>query len=154
MCDADLSMPVDEINGFIPPVLTEYEVAIASREAPGAVRYNEPAFRHLVGRIFNSMIRILALPDLNDAQCGFKCFRSSVVQDLFKRQTLPGWSFDVEILFIARQRGYRIVEVPIHWYFNPDSKVRVFKDSFRMAIDLLTIRTNAIRGTYNRDASP
>jgi len=154
MCDADLSMPVEDINRFIPPVLTDFDIAIASREAPGAVRYNEPAFRHFVGRIFNSMIRVLALPDLNDTQCGFKCFRSSVIQDLFRQQTLPGWSFDVEVLFIARQRGYRIVEVPINWYFNSDSKVRVFKDSSRMAIDLLTIRKNAIRGIYNKDASP
>jgi len=152
MCDADLSMPVEDINRFIPPELTDFDIAIASREAQGAVRYHEPAFRHLVGRIFNTMIRVLALPELNDTQCGFKCFRSSVAQDLFKQQTLPGWSFDVEVLFIARQRGYRIVEVPIHWYFNPDSKVRIFKDSLRMAIDLLTIRMNAARGIYTRDA--
>ena len=154
MCDADLSMPVEDINRFIPPALTDFDIAIASREAQGAVRYHEPAFRHLIGRIFNTMIQVLALPELNDTQCGFKCFRSSVVQDLFKQQTLPGWSFDVEVLFIARQRGYRIVEVPIHWYFNPDSKIRVFKDSLRMAIDLLTIRMNALRGKYDRDASP
>lgn len=153
MCDADLSMPVEDINRFLPPALTDFDVAIASREAQGAVRYNEPAFRHFVGRIFNTMIRVLALPDLNDTQCGFKCFRSSVVQDVFKQQTLPGWSFDVEVLFIARQRGYRIVEVPIHWHFNPDSKVRVLNDSLQMALDLLTIRMNAIHGLYNRDAS-
>jgi len=154
MCDADLSMPVEDINRFIPPALTDFDIAIASREAHGAVRYNEPAFRHLVGRIFNSMIRVLALPQLNDTQCGFKCFRSSVVQDLFNQQTLPGWSFDVEVLFIARLRGYRIEEVPIRWYFNPDSKIRVLKDSLRMAIDLLTIRMNALRGVYQRDGSP
>jgi dolichyl-phosphate beta-glucosyltransferase len=153
MCDADLSMPVEEINLFIPPALADFDIAIASREAPGAVRYNEPALRHIVGRIFNSMIRVLALPELNDTQCGFKCFRASVVEDLFKRQTLPGWSFDVEILFIAKQRGYRIVEIPIDWYFNPDSKIKVFKDSLRMAIDLLTIRANAMRGKYSGDAS-
>jgi dolichyl-phosphate beta-glucosyltransferase len=153
MCDADLSMPVEEINLFIPPLLADFDIAIASREAPGAVRYNEPALRHVVGRIFNSMIRVLALPELNDTQCGFKCFRACVVQDLFTRQTLPGWSFDVEVLFIARQRGYRVVEIPIHWYFNPDSKIKVFKDSLRMAIDLLTIRANAMRGKYSGDAS-
>jgi dolichyl-phosphate beta-glucosyltransferase len=154
MCDADLSMPVEDINRFLPPSLTDFDIAIASREAQGAVRYNEPAYRHFVGRIFNTMIRVLALPGLNDTQCGFKCFRSSVAEDLFKQQTLPGWSFDVEILFIARQCGYRIVEVPIHWHFNPDSKVRVVKDSLQMALDLLTIRMNAIHGLYNKDASP
>ena len=152
MCDADLSMPVEEINRFLPPELNDFDIAIASREAPGAVRINEPAYRHFIGRIFNSMIQVLALPELNDTQCGFKCFRAALVQDLFKQQTLPGWSFDVEVLFIARLRGYHIVEVPIHWYFNPDSKIRVFKDSLRMAIDLLTIRRNAMRGKYRGDA--
>ena len=72
MCDADLSMPVEDINRFIPPALNDFDIAIASREAKGAVRYNEPAYRHLVGRIFNTMIRVLALPDLNDTQCGFQ----------------------------------------------------------------------------------
>ena len=150
MCDADLSMPITNINRFIPPVLTDFDIAIASREAPGAIRYNEPAYRHMVGRVFNAMIHTLALPGLNDTQCGFKCFRSPVARDLFPRQTLSGWSFDVEVLFIARQRGYRIVELPIPWYFNSESKVRVLRDSAHMALDLLTIRINALRGLYNQ----
>jgi hypothetical protein len=148
MCDADFSMPVAEINRFLPPALGAYDVAIASREAPGAVRYNEPAYRHLVGRVFNTLIRRIALPDLQDTQCGFKCFRAAAAEDLFHRQTLTGWSFDVEVLFIARQLGYRIVELPIPWYFNPESKISVLRDSARMALDLLTIRMNALRGRY------
>ncbi len=149
MCDADLSMPVEEINRFLPPVLEDFDIAIASREAPGAIRFNEPAYRHLVGRIFNQMIRAVALPGLQDTQCGFKCFRREVARQVFARQTLTGWSFDVEVLYIARRRGYRIVEVPIHWYFNPDSKVRVLRDATRMALDLVTIRLNARRGVYD-----
>jgi dolichyl-phosphate beta-glucosyltransferase len=148
MCDADLSMPVAEINRFLPPVLTGTDIAIASRESPGAVRYNEPAYRHFVGRIFNGMIRLLALPGLHDTQCGFKCFRDYVAEDLFRHQTLTGWSFDVEVLFIAKQRGYRIVELPIPWFFNPDSKVKVLRDSFKMALDLITIRMKGLRGEY------
>ena len=151
MCDADLSMPVAQINQFIPPALQAFDVAIGSREKQGAVRYNEPSYRHLIGRVFNAMIRTLALPGLNDTQCGFKCFRAPVARHLFQEQTLPGWSFDVEILFIARQHGYEIVEVPIHWYFNPDSKVRVFEDSARMAVDLVRIRMNARRGRYDHE---
>lgn len=150
MCDADFSMPVGEINRFLPPALTRYDIAIASREAPGAVRYNEPHYRHLVGRIFNGLIRLIALPGLHDTQCGFKCFRAEVAQELFEKQTISGWSFDVEVLFIARQRGYRIVELPIHWYFNPESKISVLRDAFRMAIDLFAIRVNALRGVYNQ----
>ena len=148
MCDADLSMPIEQVNQFIPPSLNDFDIAIASREAPGAVRYDEPAYRHIVGRIFNTMIRLVALPGLNDTQCGFKCFRAPVARELFALQQLPGWSFDVEVLFIARQRGYRIIELPVPWYFNAETKVRVVQDSTRMALDLLTIRLNARRGVY------
>jgi dolichyl-phosphate beta-glucosyltransferase len=148
MCDADLSMPVTEIGRFLPPALTEFDIAIASREGPGAIRYDEPAYRHFVGRVFNTMIRLIALPRLHDTQCGFKCFHYTVAEDLFRCQTLAGWSFDVELLFIAEQRGYRIVELPIPWFFNPDSKVNVLQDSFQMAMDLLRIRLNGLRGEY------
>jgi glycosyltransferase involved in cell wall biosynthesis len=148
MCDVDFSMPVDEISHFLPPTQKEYDIAIASREAPGAVRFNEPYYRHFVGRIYNGLIRWLALPGLQDTQCGFKCFRGVVAEELFRRQTLTGWSFDVEILFIARKLGYKIIELPIHWYYNPNSKISIWRDSFQMGVDLLTIRWNALRGLY------
>ena len=140
MCDADLSMPVTEINRFFPPELEDFDISIASREAPGAVRYNEPAYRHSVGRIFNTLIRVLALPELNDTQCGFKCFKAAIAEDLFRDLNITGWSFDVEILYLAQRRGYRIVEIPIPWYYNPDSHISVVKDSFQMAIDIFKIR--------------
>jgi len=150
MCDADLSMPLTEINRFLPPARTGFDIAIASREAPGAVRYNEPPYRHLGGRFINSMIRLLVLPGLNDTQCGFKCFRAGVAEDLFRHQTLPGWSFDIELLFIARRRGYKVIEVPIPWYFNPDSKLSAFQDALKMGLDIFSIRKNALRGMYDR----
>lgn len=148
--DADLSMPIAEVNRFIPPALPGVEVAIGSREAPGAVRYDEPQYRHLTGRVFNTIVRILALPGLEDTQCGFKCFRGDIADEVFALQTIPGWSFDVEVLFIARRRGYRIVEVGIPWYYNAGSKVRVVRDSLRMFLDLLNIRRNAWVGRYGR----
>ena len=148
MCDVDLSMEIDEIKRFLPPKLENFDIAIASREAPGAVRHGEPNYRHIVGRIYNNLIRLLALPGLQDTQCGFKCFRGEVAEELFKRQTLVGWSFDVEILFIARLMGYRTVEIPIHWYYNPQSKISVGRDAFKMGVDLITIRVNALRGLY------
>lgn len=148
MCDVDFSMPIDQVSRFLPPVLTDFDIAIASREAPGSIRYAEPQYRHLVGRVYNFMIRLLALPGLHDTQCGFKCFRGPVVEDVFRLQTLSGWSFDVEVLFIARQRGYRIVELPIPWYFNAQSKIRVLNDSLHMALDLIIIRKNALQGKY------
>ena len=150
MCDADFSMPVEQISRFLPPELNDCDIAIASREAPGAVRYHEPYYRHFVGRGYNWLIRTLALPGLQDTQCGFKCFRAAAAADLFPRQTLNGWAFDVEVLFIARRRGYRIVEVPIPWYYTPGSKLSVLRDSLHMALDLLAIRRNARRGLYER----
>ena len=149
LCDADLSMPIEEIGKFLPPQLQNMDIAIASREAPGSVRYNEPYYRHLTGRVFNTLIRWLVLPTLQDTQCGFKCIRAEVARDIFRYQTLTGWAFDVELLFIARHHGYSIVEIPIHWYFNADSKISVFRDSLRMFLDLLAIRRNARRGLYD-----
>lgn len=151
MCDADLSMPVAEIKKFLPPASTDVDIAIASREVQGAVRYNEPYLRHLTGRVFNNLIRLLVLPGLQDTQCGFKCFRGPVAEDVFPYLTLTGWSFDVEVLYIARQKGYSIREIPIHWYFNPGTKISVLKDSWRMFLDLLTIRLNAKRGVYDHE---
>jgi len=149
MCDADLSMPVEEIVNFIPPQLENFDIAIASREAKGAVRYNEPSYRHLGGRGINFIIQTLILPGLNDTQCGFKCFRAEVAEDIFHRQTLHGWSFDIELLYIARRHGYHIVEIPIHWYHFSDSKVSALRDSVHMIQDIFRIRTNARRGLYN-----
>jgi len=151
MCDADFSMPIDEINRFLPPELDNFDIAIASREVPGAVRYNEPYFRHFVGRVFNAMIRITALPGLQDTQCGFKCFREAAAESLFRQQTITGWSFDVEILFMARRRNMRIIELPINWYFNPESKINVWRDSLHMAWDLCKIRVNALHGRYSAE---
>ncbi len=148
MCDADLSMPISEIKHFLPPALNGFDIAIGSREAPGAVRYHEPAYRHIGGRLINLAIRLLALPGLNDSQCGFKCFRGTAAEDVFRKQTMSGWSFDIEILFIARLHCYHIVEVPIPWYFNPESKLSAIQDAVRMLRDILMIRVNALKGAY------
>ncbi len=96
------------------------------------------------------MIRLMALPGLNDTQCGFKCFRAEVAEDLFRHQTLTGWSFDIELLYIARRRGYKVIEIPIPWYFNPDSKLSAVEDAFKMGVDIFSIRMNAMRGMYDR----
>ena len=112
------------------------------------MRYNEPSYRHIGGRVINTMIRVLALPGLQDTQCGFKCFRAQVAEDLFSRQTIMGWAFDVEILYIARLHGYSIVELPIPWYFSEQSHLRPVYDAFHIFFDLLRIRASARRGLY------
>lgn len=150
ICDADFSMPVEEINKFLPPALDAYDVAIASREVPGARRIDEPGYRHLMGRVFNFVVRVLAIPGIQDTQCGFKVFRRDVAHDLFQLQTIEGWGFDVELLFIALQRGYRLVEVPITWYYRPQSRISPLKDSFTMVLEVLRVRLNGLRGLYQR----
>lgn len=149
ICDADLSMPIEEIGKFLPPQLNDFDIAIGSREAPGAVRYHEPFYRHWGGRLINYAIQLLILPGLNDTQCGFKCFQADIAQKLFQQQTLPGWSFDIELLYLARRRGYRLVEVPIHWYYGAESKVNAVRDAFRMIGDIFRIRSNAMHGRYD-----
>lgn len=148
ICDVDLSMPIEQVMKFLPPAQPDAAVVIASREAPGAVRFNEPAHRHWIGRGFNLLVRVLAVPGLQDTQCGFKCFRADAAEELFRLQVLNGWTFDVEVLFLARRRGYAIVEVPIPWTHAPGSRVRLLRDSFAMLADLLRIRWYAARGQY------
>lgn len=150
MCDADLSMPIDQIVRFFPPALTGADLVIASREAPGAMRFDEPLYRHLGGRFVNLMIRLFALPGLRDTQCGFKCFHRLAAEDLFRCQTMHGWSFDVELLYIARLRGYLIVELPIPWYFSAESKVNVVRDTWQMLLDIQAMRRNARQGLYRK----
>lgn len=150
LCDADLSMPIEQVERFLPPQLDEADIAVGSREAANSRRIGEPWRRHLMGRFYNWLVRILAVPDLNDTQCGFKCFRGEVVSDLFGRQTLPGFAFDVEVLFLARKSGLKIVEVGIDWYHRERSKVHPIRDSLAMTRDLLKIRWRHIRWTYKR----
>ncbi len=146
--DADFSMPIEQINRFLPPACS-YDLAIASREAAGARRYGEPGFRHLTGRVYNFLIRSMVLPGLQDTQCGFKCFRGSAAEDIFSYLTITGWSFDVEVLVIARLHGFTITEIGIPWYYNVGSKISVLGQSWGMFIDLLNIRRNIRQGVYD-----
>jgi len=150
ICDADFSMPVDEINKFMPPAADGYDVAIASREAPGARRVGEPEYRHLMGRIFNFIVRVLAIPRIQDTQCGFKVFRREVARDVFALQTIDGWGFDVEVLFIALKHGYKLIEIPITWYYKPQTKISPLRDSVNMVLEVMRVRLNGWRGKYDR----
>jgi len=150
ICDADLAMPIDQLARFIPPAIPNYGVAIASREVSGAKRFGEPAHRHLMGRVFNMIVRTLAVPGIQDTQCGFKCFTDTSARDIFSCQIIDGWAFDVEILHIAQLRGYPIAEVPIDWYYGKGSRVRPLRDSWTMVQEVLRIRSNSRRGLYAR----
>lgn len=158
--DADLSTPIEELEKLLPWFERGYDVVIGSREGHGARRYDEPFYRHLMGRVFNAVVRALAVRGIQDTQCGFKAFRREVAHDLFRRMRLYTGdghvvtnsmvtAFDVEILYLAQKLGYRIKEVPVEWYYSNETKVNPIKDSWRNLRDVLTVRWNALRGVYD-----
>lgn len=148
ICDADLSMPVHELERFMPPALGDADVAIGSREGAGARRVGEPALRHLTGRIFNRIVQHLAVPGIQDTQCGFKMFTARAVETVFPHATIDGWAFDIEVLYLARRAGLRILEVPIEWHYREDSRLDMSRDALRMFREVLQIRARARRGEY------
>ncbi len=149
MADADLAMPIDQLDGFLTRAEDGYDVMIASREAPGARRYGEPHMRHVMGRVFNWVVRLLAVRGFQDTQCGFKCFTSGAADDLFRIVRIDGLGFDVEVLYAAKKRGLSIVEVPIQWRYQPRSKVRPLRDSILALTDILRIRLRSLAGKYD-----
>lgn len=150
MCDADLSMPPHELRRFLDVVPSVSDIAIGSREGIGSTRVGEPAYRHLMGRAFNALVKAMALPHVEDSQCGFKLFTAHAAEAIFPRLTIDGWAFDVEMMFVARRQGWRIAEVPIEWHYRADSRVSAIRDPLRMVKDVLTIRANGVRGLYER----
>jgi cellulose synthase/poly-beta-1,6-N-acetylglucosamine synthase-like glycosyltransferase len=150
--DADFSMPASEFNRFSPIVLGPYDVAIGSREVAGAQRLGEPWSRYLMSRVFNIVARLLLVRGIHDTQCGFKCLRRDAALDLCANQTVEGWGFDVELLHIARLRGYRICEVPVAWQYVKGSRIHPLRDALAMLGELLAIRVNSWRGRYTEQA--
>jgi hypothetical protein len=137
---------------------------MGSREGMGSARYDEPGYRHLMGRVFNTFVRLVALPQFNDTQCGFKAFRKEVAYTLFRGLHLYGdnagevkgamvTGFDVEVLYLALKWGYKVKEVPVRWYYSPGTKVNPLKDSYRMFKDIVKVRTNDVRGLYKKPAA-
>jgi dolichyl-phosphate beta-glucosyltransferase len=104
--------------------------------------------RQTMGRIFNVWVQILLIRGITDTQCGFKCFKREVAQKLFCLQKMARFSFDVEILFLAKLFKFRIDQVPIAWINRPQSRVNVISDSLNMLMDLSRIRLNSLRGRY------
>lgn len=154
ICDTDLSMPIEDVVKFLPPVVTGSDLMIATREGPGANRVGEPAYRHFMGRVNNLIIKIMAVRQFEDTQCGFKMFTREAAEDLFTVQRMDGIGFDVELIFIAVKRGYKIKEIPITWYFDPDSRMRLVQDSLHMLQEIWQIRRNWRNGLYARHAHP
>jgi glycosyltransferase involved in cell wall biosynthesis len=148
ICDADLSMPIDEVTRFLPPAARDFDVAIGSREGVRARRVGEPMYRHLMGRLFNLGVQWLVLRGIEDSQCGFKMFTADAVRSIFPRVTVDGWAFDVEVLAVARAQQLRVIEVPIEWHYRAESRLSMLRDGWQMLKELVWIRLRVVRGEY------
>lgn len=159
--DADLATPIRYTSEAYRLLESEYDVVIGSREGIGAERQGEPIHRHWMGRLYNYVVQAVLLPGIRDTQCGFKGFRRNVAVDLFNSSVLYPeggrevkgplvTGFDVELLFIARKRGYSICELPVVWKHVSGSKVRPGVDGLLMLKDVFQVRLNSIRGRYAR----
>lgn len=147
--DADLSTPVEEVTNCL-PLLETADVVIGSRALPGSnITVHQRASREAMGRLFNKFAQIAAVPGIKDTQCGFKGFTGKAAQDIFKRQRLRGFGFDVEVLHIAKRLGLRVAEVPITWHDSTSSRVSPIRDGIGMFADLLRVRLNGFKGLYD-----
>ena len=148
MTDADLSTPIEELDRLCARMDEGHDVVIGSRALPGSrIEVRQPWYRENMGRFFNLFVRALAVPGVTDTQCGFKLFSGAAARDVFSASRLDGFSFDVEVLFLARRKGYRIAEVPVIWRNDAATRVSLLR-GFLAFPDLLRIRANDWRGRY------
>ncbi len=148
--DADLSTPIREVEKLIQWLEKDYDVAIGSRSLEDSqVEIHQSFLRESMGKIFNKIMSLIVFTGLKDTQCGFKCFKRHVVNKVFRKQEITGFAFDVEIILIAMQNGFRIKEVPVRWLNSPYSKVSIMRDPVIMLYDLFKIRFNGFTKRYN-----
>lgn len=141
--DADFSTPVHEVAKVIPLISSgEYDVVIGSRAAErrALVKKHQPWYREAMGRFYNVLVQLFVFRGIRDTQCGFKGFSGDAAQILFSKLQVKGFSFDVEILYLARRYGYRIKEIAIEWYNDERTTVGALTDSAKMFWELLRIR--------------
>ena len=148
MTDADLSTPIEDLAVLLRALEKGYDVAIGSRAVvESRVEVRQPLYREAAGRLFNRMVRLLALPGLKDTQCGFKLWTREAARESFSLGRLDGFCFDVEALFIARKRGRRIAEVGVTWRNDAASRVAA-AGGITAFFDILAIRWNDWAGRY------
>lgn len=140
--DADLSTPPEEIKRFF-PFLEEYAILIGSRGLDRSfIKKRQPFYRERMGIIFNKMVQFLFLPGIYDTQCGFKLFKTPVAKEIFKEVKLKGFTYDVEVLILAKIKGFKFKEVPVEWYHEEESKVKISKAPFLMFLELIFLYLN------------
>ena len=149
--DADLSAPVSEVTKLVAPILRdECEITFGSRGIDRSlIGVHQSRFREVSGMIFNLLVRLTIGLPCKDTQCGFKAFNREASLPIFERQTIMGFGFDPEVLYIGRKRGLRMREIPIRWNHVEGTTVRFLQDSLKMFLDLLLIRWNDLKGKYN-----
>lgn len=148
--DADLSTPIYEVRKMLEWLGKGYDIVIGSRGLRESdIQTHQPWYRENMGKIFNMLVRLIAVRGIKDTQCGFKCFKKEAIKDIFNKQTITHFGFDVEVLWIALKRGYRIKEVPVQWSNDLNSKVNPVLDSIRMFSGVIKIRINDLRGLYD-----
>lgn len=158
--DFDQATPIHELEKLLPHMKRGVDIVIGSREIKGAEREKEPLHRHIMGKGFNFLVRLIAINGISDTQCGFKLFSRKAVDLLCPRVVIYGGktklvgsftgAFDVELLFIAKKIGLSIDEVPVLWKHVKTDRVDPVKDSLRMLIDLLRIRFTDMSGKYSK----
>jgi dolichyl-phosphate beta-glucosyltransferase len=148
--DADLSVPIDDMEKLLRPLRVGAGVAIASRGVDDSeVELHQPWYRETMGKVFNRLVRIFVLGGVHDTQCGFKAFTAEVAERVFPPLQTRGFGFDVEVLYRANRAGYRIVEVGTRWINSPQSRVHPIRHSAAMFLELL-----AIPGRVRKHPSP
>ena len=139
--DADLSTPIEELDKLLSCLGSGYDIAIGSRSIEGAdVKVHQPFYREYMGKFFNILVQTFALKGFVDTQCGFKLFRQHVIKDILTLLKIDGFAFDVEMLYLAQKRGYKIKEIPVIWINSPKSRVNPIIDSWSMFVELLSIK--------------
>ncbi len=157
--DADNAYPISSLYDFLSPLLRdECDIVLGNRRINASRFVLSPKHlpyvyvRHLLGQLFNMFTRSIVLPKYTDTQCGCKCFSREAAMNILKLQSIKGFCFDVEVLFLAEKLGYRCVEVPVTFYYDGEpSSVRIFPHAFYYLLDMVRIRFNDIMGRYNVD---
>ncbi|MEI8060783.1 MAG: dolichyl-phosphate beta-glucosyltransferase [Candidatus Berkelbacteria bacterium] len=146
--DADNATPIDQVDKLL-KYKDEYPVIIGSRYISGGKLAIPQSFvRKFGGRALNLVIQSLAVGGIHDTQCGFKMFEHDAAKEIFKRMTFERFSFDIEILAIARVHKYKVKEVGITWYDDPHSTVSPIKDGLKMIRDAWRVNRNIAKGVY------
>ena len=147
--DADASTSLMEMDAFWNCFQQGFDVVIGSRSLPDSeVLVRQRWYREKMGRVFNVIVKALLMRGYIDTQCGFKAFTDRAVEEVFPRQTLDGFAFDVELLCIASARGMKVAQLPVRWTNHPEARVNPVTDSVKMFADLLKIRCKSWLGKY------